>query len=74
MFISDFPDLLTSDGARKVVPVKLEPELKKKKKWERLGPNFVQSGSEKACNVGQAWAGHRIVARGCTQALGSPSG
>lgn len=32
MFISDFPDLLTSDGARKVVPVKLEPELKKKKK------------------------------------------
>lgn len=31
VLISDFPDLLTSDGARKVVPVKLEPEFKKKK-------------------------------------------
>lgn len=32
VLISDFPDLLISDGARKVVRVKPEPEFKKKKK------------------------------------------
>lgn len=35
-----------------------EPEqFKKERNWERLEPNFVWSGSERAHEVRQAWAG-----------------
>lgn len=75
VLISDFLDLLTSDGVAvgNMVPVRLEREFFCFQ-WERLGPRFDQGKSEQAREVGQAWAGGCAVASGPTLALASPLG